>query len=234
MNEPQASTHETEAILFLEHVAGIAGDMFTAACINAGVVSAEEIQQIPALLGFQNSTVRITVSDLMTANMNATHVDIQWDEDAVEQLSEDHGSEDHHHITYQRIDELIRDSELSGEAKQYARQIIYLLGTSEAKVHNIDLEEVAFHEIGDIDSMLDVVMAGYCIAAISPARVYSSPVKLGRGIVEIRHGSYPIPPPASAILSEGCPVDPVPASIQHPDIELSTPTGLAILKALSP
>lgn len=234
MTEPQPPSRETEPILFLEHIAGIAGDMFTAACINAGVVSAEEIREIPGLLGFTNSTVRINVSDLMTANLNATHVDIHWDEEAVEKLGEDRHSEDHHHITYQKIDELIRDSELSGEAKKYARQIIYLLGNAEAKVHNVDIEKVAFHEIGDIDSVLDVVMAGYCIAAISPGRVYSSPVKLGRGTVEIRHGSYPIPPPASAILSEGCSLDPVPASIRQPNVELSTPTGLAILKALSP
>lgn len=225
----------SDSILYIEHVAGIAGDMFAASCLNAGIVTAQEIQDLPHQIGFTNSSVRVEISEVVRANLSATHVDIHWDENAVDSLSSGRAHGHHHrHVTYQTIDELIRDSRLGEEVKTHARQILYLLAEAESKVHDIDIEQVAFHEVGDIDSILDVVMAGYCIAKISPQQVFSSPVKLGRGVVKIRHGSYPVPPPAAAKLSEGFVVDRVPDAISAPSIELSTPTGLAILKALSP
>lgn len=227
---------QSDSILYIEHVAGIAGDMFAASCINAGIVTAGEIQDLPARLGFAGDAVRVEVSEVLRANLSATHVDIHWEEAALEVFPEEEGDSHHHHrhVTYQAIDELIRDSDLSGEVKTHARQILYLLGTAEAKVHNLDIEQVAFHEVGDIDSILDVVMAGYSIAKIAPQQVYSSPVKLGRGTIKIQHGDYPVPPPASAILSEGFSIAGVPETIATANIELSTPTGLAILKSLTP
>ena len=96
------------------------------------------------------------------------------------------------------------------------------------------MEKVAFHEVGAVDSVVDVAMAGVCLSAVSPDRVLASPVKLGRGTVRIEHGTYPVPPPASARLAVGMPVAPVPEAITRPNVELSTPTGLAILKALDP
>jgi len=228
---------QSDSILYIEHVAGIAGDMFAASCINAGVVTAEEIQDLPALLGFAGDAVWVEVSEVLRANLSATHVDIHWEDAAFEAFPADKGEGDahhHRHVTYQAIDELIRDSGLTEDVKNHARQILYLLGAAEAKVHAIDIEQVAFHEVGDIDSILDVVMAGYCIAKIAPQQVYSSPVKLGRGVIEIQHGDYPVPPPASAILSEGFSIAGVPETISDPNIELSTPTGLAILKSLTP
>ncbi len=67
-----------------------------------------------------------------------------------------------------------------------------------------------------------------------PHRVVASPVKLGRGAIQIHHGTYPVPPPASARLAVGMPVAPIPEAISRANVELSTPTGLAILKALDP
>lgn len=72
------------------------------------------------------------------------------------------------------------------------------------------------------------------MATVAPDRVLASPVKLGRGTIQIHHGTYPVPPPASARLAVGMPVAPVPDAITRPNVELSTPTGLAILKALEP
>jgi uncharacterized protein (DUF111 family) len=93
---------------------------------------------------------------------------------------------------------------------------------------------VVFHEVGAVDSVVDVAMAGVCIDAVAAHRVLASPVKLGRGSIVIEHGTHPVPPPASARLAVGMPVAPVPEAITRPDVELSTPTGLSILKALDP
>jgi hypothetical protein len=98
----------------------------------------------------------------------------------------------------------------------------------------VELAKVAFHEVGGVDSVVDVCMAGVCGEAVVPDRVLASPVKLGRGTVEIEHGTHPVPPPASVRLALGMPVDPVPTAVTRENVELSTPTGLAVLRALQP
>jgi pyridinium-3,5-bisthiocarboxylic acid mononucleotide nickel chelatase len=128
----------------------------------------------------------------------------------------------------------IEESGLDPFAKEFALRVFRLLAEAEADSHGVSVESVAFHEVGAVDSVVDVAMAGVCLGAVAPDRVLASPVKLGRGTVQIEHGTYPVPPPASARLAVGMPVAPVPEAITRPNVELSTPTGLAILKALDP
>jgi uncharacterized protein (TIGR00299 family) protein len=123
---------------------------------------------------------------------------------------------------------------LGARAKEFALSVFRYLAEAEAESHGVSIKDVAFHEVGAMDSVVDIAMAGVCIEAVNPKRVLASPVKLGRGTVKIHHGTYPVPPPASARLSIGMPVAPVPEGITRPNVELSTPTGLAILKALDP
>lgn len=236
-------------ILYIEHVAGIAGDMFAAACLDTGVVTAQELQALPDKLGFVN--VDIQISKKNTANISATHINVLYDESSWAGLLEagahehthdsshhhhpDHDTEhSHDHIHYSFIRQLIKDSELNEDAKKLALRAYAHLAEAEASVHGIDVEHVAFHEVGKIDSIIDVVMAGFCYSRIKPDAVWSSPVKLGRGTIKIQHGTYPVPPPASALLAEGMPLASVPPAITRDDVELSTPTGLSILKALEP
>jgi uncharacterized protein (DUF111 family) len=94
--------------------------------------------------------------------------------------------------------------------------------------------EVAFHELGLADSVVDVTLAAWCLEAVGPVRFVATPIRPGRGFVRIQHGVHPVPPPASARLLEGLPVAPTPAAITRADIELSTPTGIAILRSLRP
>ncbi|MBM3853502.1 MAG: LarC family nickel insertion protein, partial [Verrucomicrobia bacterium] len=114
------------------------------------------------------------------------------------------------------------------------RAIFRLLAEAEAAAHGQPIDEVAFHEVGSVDSIVDVVLAAYCIEKVNPDRVCATPLKPGRGFIRIAHGVHPVPPPASARLLAGLPVAGTPAAITRENLELSTPTGIAIVKSLAP
>ena len=215
--------------LFLESVAGVAGDMFAAAFVDAGLVSHEEFAVLPEKLGL--AAVEISVENVIRATMRATHLAVRGPQ-VETHLHLDHAA--HHHTHYRGIARQLDESALEQPVKELAQRIFRLLAEAEADAHGIDVERVAFHEVGTVDSILDVVMAAYCVVKVSPQKVYASPVKPGRGTVTMQHGTHPIPPPASARLLLGMPTAPTPDAITRANIELSTPTGLAILKALSP
>jgi uncharacterized protein (TIGR00299 family) protein len=252
----------TKRTLYLESFAGIAGDMFTAAFIDAGLVSPEEIQAVPGLLGVPEVKVEIGSADLAKARFTKVRVvpPGEGGEDHHLHLGKgrhrhahgglDHGDHDHeppgkeghdhpgrgahHHYHYSALVKQLENSGLEPVARDFALRVFALLAEAEADSHGVSVEKVAFHEVGAVDSVVDVAMAGVCVAAVKPDRVLASPVKLGRGTIQIQHGTYPVPPPASARLAMGMPVAPVPEAITRPNVELSTPTGLAILRALDP
>jgi len=271
----------TKRTLYLESYAGIAGDMFTAAFLDAGLVEPEVIQAVPELLGAPEVKVEISTADLAKARFTKVRVvpageggedrHLHLGEDDHEEDSHgedshgepahghgghDHSGEDghhdnsgqgqhhhrhdhsggggHHHHHYSALVEQLENSGLDPVARDFALRVFALIAEAEADSHGVSVEKVAFHEVGAVDSVVDVAMAGVCIAAVAPDRVSASPVKLGRGTIQIQHGTYPVPPPASARLAVGMPVAPVPEAIARPNVELSTPTGLAILKALDP
>lgn len=118
--------------------------------------------------------------------------------------------------------------------KAFARTVFRHIAEAEAAAHGMPVEQIAFHEVGSVDSILDVVMAAHCIATVDPVRVYATPVKLGRGTVAMAHGTHPVPPPAVARLVVGMPIADMPTAIDRAHVELTTPTGAAILKALDP
>lgn len=230
--------------LYLESHAGVAGDMFTAAFLDAGLVSSEAIQEVPRLLGVPE--VSVEISDAQRAQARATRVRVVLPEGVegpdhhhVGDKGHDH-TQGHHHGTghdhhhYPALVRQIESSDLNPTAIQFALQVFRLLAEAEADSHGVPVEKVVFHEVGALDSVVDVAMAGVCVATVSSDRVLASPVKLGRGTIRIQHGAYPVPPPASARLAVGMPIAPVPEAISRPNVELSTPTGLAILKALNP
>jgi uncharacterized protein (TIGR00299 family) protein len=221
-------------ILFLESFAGIAGDMFTAAFLDAGLVDEEAIRAVPGLLGAQNVEVSITDVQKASARFKQVRVVVPGAEGAEDHHHVGDGHGHHHHHHYSALTRRLEESELDPAAVEFALRVFRLLAEAEADSHGVPVEKVAFHEVGAIDSVVDVAMAGVCVSTVAPDLVLASPVKLGRGTIRIQHGTYPVPPPASARLAVGMPVSPVPEAIEHEDIELSTPTGLAILRALSP
>lgn len=135
---------------------------------------------------------------------------------------------------YPALDAFLASSRLDEPVKAFARSVFSLIAEAEAAAHGMAPADISFHEVGAIDSILDVVMAACCVAACGPVRVYATPLKLGRGTISIAHGTHPVPPPAVARLIVGMPVDGVPDAITRPNVELTTPTGAAILKALAP
>lgn len=247
--------------LYLESFAGIAGDMFTAAFLDAGLVEPALIEAVPGALG--RPDVKVEIKDVQRASARFTHVSVKAPGGQVESPgtptggdghnghSHDHShnhssghghahghshshSRGHHHYHYPALVQELQESALEPEAKAFALEVFRLLAEAEADSHGVPVEKVAFHEVGAVDSVVDVAMAGVCVSTVGADRILASPIKLGRGTIEIQHGSYPVPPPASARLAVGMPIDPVPSAIEWDDIELSTPTGLAILKALNP
>jgi uncharacterized protein (TIGR00299 family) protein len=215
--------------LYLESVAGIAGDMFTAAFLDAGLVDPEAIRAVPEALNASDVTVEI--SQVHRASARFTHIRVVGPGGELGEYLH-RGSHYHHH--FPTLVRQIEGSGLDPVAREFALRVFRLLAEAEADSHGVPVEKVAFHEVGAVDSVVDVAMAGVCVSAVAPDRVLSSPVKLGRGTIQIQHGTYPVPPPASARLAVGMPVAPVPEAITRPDVELSTPTGLAILRALEP
>ncbi len=238
-------------ILYLESIAGVAGDMFAASFIDAGLVSEDEIKALPALLGIEE--IETNISKTIRANVQATHIKIQtksdtWkkkfsekqfgserpEENNTNILLDQSDQETHFHTYFGQINFLIETSNLDQNVKVLALKIFRLIAEAESKVHGVDLDDVAFHEIGTIDSILDVVMAAFCVCKINPSNVYASPLKLGRGKIKIAHGVHAIPPPASVKLLVNMEIMKTPIEIVNENIELSTPTGIAILKSLSP
>jgi uncharacterized protein (TIGR00299 family) protein len=104
-----------------------------------------------------------------------------------------------------------------------------LLGSSEAKIHNVPVEEIHFHEVGAVDAIVDIVAACAGIAHLQVEQWYSSPVNVGSGMVHCAHGTFPVPAPATAELLRGAPT-----YSAHIEKELVTPTGAALLRALNP
>ena len=243
--------------LFLESVAGVAGDMFTAAFVDAGLVTVGELNEQAEKLDLIGVTV--VAESVIRATVRAIHISVKWQDESWkpnfghqhenehhhrdQNQSHEHGNtnllladdaENHWHTHYADIEELVKKSSLDEKTKDITGRIFRVIAEAEADAHGIPIDKVSFHEVGTIDSIMDVVMAAYCISKTGAERLFATPIKPGRGTVKIRHGTHPIPPPASIRLLAGLPIAQTPNAITHENVELSTPTGIAILRILAP
>lgn len=207
--------------LFLESIAGIAGDMFAASFVDAGLVTQEELQTLCEQM--QLPEVEIVTSKVHRAGMHATHLNVCFPKTDL-----------HSHTHFLDLESCIKSATLPEKTKTLALRILNCLADAEAKCHGVLKQDVEFHELGMIDSLMDIVMAAYCITKCDVDFVTAAPIKLGRGLINTAHGTLPVPPPVSAILALGMKNVTLPLAILEENIELSTPTGLAILKALQP
>lgn len=228
-------------ILFLESVSGVAGDMFAAAFVDAGLVSAADLAGLPARLGLDDA--RVEVTPVIRAAMRATHLRVVVpalpapaapDPAEMETHLVVDAPADHQHHRYVDIDRRIAAADLPEGVRRRAQSIFRLIAEAEAGAHGLAVEDVAFHEVGAADSITDVVLAAWCLEQVGADRVCATPIRPGRGFVRMQHGRHPVPPPASARLLTGLPVAATPAGIARENIELSTPTGIAILRSLAP
>ena len=135
-----------------------------------------------------------------------------------------HTGHEHAHRHLHHILKIISDSRLSDAVKARAGEIFGRLGEAEARVHNVPIEKVHFHEVGALDAIIDVVGAAICFELLEIERFVSSPLHVGSGHVDMEHGRFPVPPPAVTELLKG-----VPFYSTEIAGELLTPTGAAII-----
>ena len=235
-------------VLYLDSVAGVAGDMFAAAFVDAGLVTAEELNGLCAQLGLDG--VVVETESVIRATVTATKLDVKIVGDAWRSRFPGAGGNGHHspdnsnlavgtaldshwHVHYPAIDKFLAESSLDENVKQNAREIFAVIAEAEAGVHGVAIERAAFHEIGTVDSVMDVVMAACCVEKVGVDAVFASPIKPGRGTIKIAHGTHPVPPPASARLLVGLHTAATPPAITRENVELSTPTGIAIVKHIT-
>jgi pyridinium-3,5-bisthiocarboxylic acid mononucleotide nickel chelatase len=143
-------------------------------------------------------------------------------------VSAPHEHEHAHGRGLSEIREIILRAAISEGAKKTAVAIFEALGAAEAKIHNVDLESIHFHEVGAVDAIVDVVGAAVGAEALGVDEIVCSPVNVGGGMVKCAHGEFPVPAPATVELLKEAPV--YSSGIQK---ELVTPTGAAIVKVLA-
>jgi uncharacterized protein (TIGR00299 family) protein len=125
------------------------------------------------------------------------------------------------------IREILNKAPLATDARSLALRAFEFLGQAEAAVHNTPLDQVHFHEVGAVDAIVDITCAAVGLTSLNVDRWYCSPVNVGSGYVDCAHGRFPVPAPATASLLRG-----IPTYSEAPAMELVTPTGAALLRAL--
>ncbi len=199
-------------VSYLECFSGISGDMLLGALVDAGVDPDTLRGEIAKLrldgvaLGFEKCS---------RAGIGGTNLTVEV-------------VHDHSHRSLSRIEEIIGGSTLVDPVKERSIRIFRRLGEVEAAIHQIPIEKVHFHEVGALDSIVDIVGACIGFNELGIEKIYCSPLNLGSGTVKAAHGVMPVPAPATAALVEG-----VPSYSEGPAVELTTPTGAAIVTTLA-
>lgn len=201
-------------IAYFDTFSGISGDMSLGSFVDAGL----QIDELAAELGKLNlHGFEVSARHLTRAGISATKVEVTISGVQVK------------HRQLRDIEALIESSDLSARVKQQSSKIFRVIGEAEAKIHNVPVERIHFHEVGALDSIVDIVGTSICLEKFNIDAVYSSPVRLGSGgSIKAAHGRLPLPTPASVEILTGYPV----VFTEYP-YELTTPTGAGIIKALS-
>lgn len=200
-------------VLCYDCFSGISGDMNLGAMIDLGVNQGylkDELDKLN-LKGWE-----LVIEKAQRHGIFGTKV-------TVKQLVHEHA---HRHLT--DIERIIYESALSDADKKLSMKIFMKIAEAEALVHGIPVEKVHFHEVGAIDSIIDIAGAAICFNSLNVDAVYSSDVELGSGFVTCDHGKLPVPAPATAEIVKGMPV-----RKGGVDFEATTPTGAAILSVLT-
>jgi hypothetical protein len=206
-------------ILYYDCFSGISGDMNLGAMLDLGVEKdylAGELSKLNLDHEFE-----IRVSRDSRKGICGTKVDV-----VLRHHHEHHEHHEHHHEhrNLHSIESIINSSSLSGNVKRISLDMFGKVAEAEAKVHGKPLHEVHFHEVGALDSIVDIVGAAICLDRLGVDRVISSSVELGGGFVRCAHGLIPVPAPATVEILKGIPVK---SGIVP--FETTTPTGAAIL-----
>ncbi len=209
-------------IAYLDCFSGISGDMFMGALLDAEPALAGVLEKTVTAL---NIGARLNISKVNRSGIHATKVDVIVHEDVAQPPS---AALHQHARGLKEIREIIAASDISDAAKQTATRIFETLGAAEAKIHDIPVEQVHFHEVGAVDAIVDIVCAAVGADALRVDEWVCSPLNVGGGTVTCAHGRFPVPAPATVELLQGAPV-----YSSGLEAELVTPTGAAIVSVLA-
>ena len=205
-------------ILYYDCFSGISGDMNLGALVDLGV---DGEYLAGELLKLQlDAEYQITIKKDTKKGISGTKVDV-----ILTRQGHNHEHE-HHHRNLQDIKNIINGSSLSDTVKKSSLDMFMRIAQAEAKVHGKSIDEVHFHEVGAIDSIVDLVGAAIALDYLKVDKIMASPVQVGGGFVKCAHGLIPVPAPATVEILKGIPLQ----SGKVP-FETTTPTGAAILAA---
>jgi uncharacterized protein (TIGR00299 family) protein len=199
-------------ILYYDCFSGISGDMNLGAMIDLGIEEAFLVSELEKLniKGWKLEVIKDQRHGIIGTRVS------------VIQIRHEHA---HRHLS--DVEKIINDSSLDNETKELSKKIFMKVAVAEASVHGVEIEEVHFHEVGAIDSIIDIVGAAICFNALRVDAVHVSVVELGGGMVKCDHGLLPVPAPATTEIIRNIPV-----RLGGVDFEATTPTGAAILATL--
>jgi hypothetical protein len=236
-------------IAYLECFSGISGDMLLGALVDAGVPFSHLEQTTAAL----NVGARLEMRKVTRGGIAATKVDVitadfhahEHDHSHTEQAHETHSHGEHSHRSHTHepqthephthsphrslstILAIIRSAPLSEPVKSQSMRAVELLGQAEAAIHSVPIETVHFHEVGAVDTIVDIVCTAAGCEALGVDRWLASPLNVGSGTVVCQHGTLPVPAPATLALLADAPI-----YAAGPPMERVTPTGAAVLRML--
>jgi uncharacterized protein (TIGR00299 family) protein len=199
-------------VIYFDIVNGISGDMTIASLLDLGASKDVFLQELG----------KLGMSDEFEIK-----VDSKNENGVVGTIVEVISKEGHCHRHVKDIFEIIDNSELNDRVKENAKKVFMTIGEAEAKVHGTTVEKIHFHEVGAVDSIVDVVGVCILIDLLEVDVIYSSPVPVGSGFVKCDHGIMPVPAPATIEILKDIPV-----KFNTVEGECTTPTGAAIIKSL--
>jgi pyridinium-3,5-bisthiocarboxylic acid mononucleotide nickel chelatase len=226
---------------YLECFAGISGDMLMGALVDAGA-PIEVLQKTAASLGLG---AELRLSRVSRSGIQSTKIDVMVEgklqepspaTGPVEHVHDHHHHHDHQHAhqhghehgrSLPQIRSLLMAADLTQRARNLSLSAFTLLAQAEGRIHGVPMEEVHFHEVGAVDAIVDIACSAAAADALDVDDWYCSPVNVGSGFVNCAHGRFPVPAPATAELLKNAPV-----YSAHVQLELVTPTGAALLRAL--
>ena len=197
---------------YFDCFSGASGDMILGSLIDAGL-SAQRLRE--ELKRLRIPTVRLKVREVLKRGISGTQVIVEG------------RNEKRSHRNLREVLRIIERSSLETEVKEESEKIFKRIASVEAKIHQIPMEEVHFHELGGLDSIVDIVGAVWGIRQLGIEKIYVSKMNVGAGFVKCEHGVLPVPAPATLSLMEGKPI--YSSGVER---ELLTPTGAAILTTL--
>lgn len=245
--------------LYFDCFSGISGDMTLGALLDLGVDKALFLGELDKLNigGYDiavekkivNGIVGTDVKVIITEDYGIVQDKIKQHEfhgnDHSHNHSHNHGDETHTHGNEQEhpshnhsnsmrnlknIETIIENSDLTQNVKDFSKKVFREIARAEAKVHHKDINEIHFHEVGAIDSIVDIVGVAICLDLLGVKKVFSSPLHDGHGFIECQHGIIPVPVPA---VMEMLKDSKIPLISDDVNTELITPTGMGIIKCLT-